>query len=253
MGGTAGRLGHCLICPTTLTKALNFDHLSNGSESQHGGLFSNESVYIGIIEFCNGATLTTDQELPRMRTARITASDEGIQGIQAMHQIRLDQKFEGSVYSWRCGSSSFPIEAIENLIGTCWLVTAPDELENPPAQPGQAQVSCLADQFGAFECRLDTVIVVVMRWREVDCGGRTIHMVQLSSVPQIVHDAVLPIRDIHEVSANRAHRRISHAPPPCPPCPLWKPQCPGPEEVTPEHAQNSWMSRDGVPEFVDVP
>ena len=160
---------------TTLTQTLYFDHLPYSGESQDCGLLSDQSVYVGIIELCNRPALSTYQELARVRTARITTSYKGIQRIEAMHQVRLDQEFKGSVYSWRRGSTSFPIEAVKNLVGACRLVAVPDQLEDASAQAGEAQSAGAADQFGALERHFDTIIVVVVRRGEVNCGRRTIH------------------------------------------------------------------------------
>jgi hypothetical protein len=121
------------IRATTLTKTLYFDHLPYGRESQDCSLPSDQSVYIGIIELRNRPALTANQELAGVRTARITTSYKGIQGIEAMHQVRFDQKLKGPVYRGRRGPTSFPIEAVKNLVGTCRLVAIPDQFENATA------------------------------------------------------------------------------------------------------------------------
>jgi hypothetical protein len=164
------------IRATTLTKTLYFDHLPYRRESQGCRLLSNQSVYVGIIELCNRPALTANQKLACVRTARITTSYKGIQGIETMHQIRLDQKLKGPVYSWRCGSTPFPIEAVKNLVGTCRFMAIPDQLENATAQSCQAQTAGTADQFSALERHFDTIIVVVVCRGEVNCGRYPVHV-----------------------------------------------------------------------------
>jgi hypothetical protein len=46
-----------------LTKTLYFDHLTDGGESQDGGFLSDQSVYVGIVQFCDRPTLTANKEL----------------------------------------------------------------------------------------------------------------------------------------------------------------------------------------------
>jgi hypothetical protein len=120
-----------LVLAAVLTKTLYFDHLPDGGESQDGSLLSDQSVYIGIVKFRDRPTLTANQELSRMRPPRVTASNKSVQGIQAVHQVCLDQELEGPVHSWRRCSASLSIEAIEDLICTCRLVAVPDQLEYP--------------------------------------------------------------------------------------------------------------------------
>jgi hypothetical protein len=166
---------YALVLAAVLTKTLYFDHLTDGGKSQDRRLLSDQSVYLGIIEFCDRPALTADEELSRMRTARVAAANESVQGIQAMHQVCLDQELQCPIHSRRRGSSSLPIEAIQNLISTCRLVAVPDQLEYATPQPGQAQPAVTANPFSTFERSLDTIIVVVVRRRKVNCGRCTVH------------------------------------------------------------------------------
>jgi hypothetical protein len=181
-----------LVLATILTKTLYLDHLPDSGESQDGGLLSDQSVDIGIVKFCDRPTLAANQELSGMRTSRVTASNKSVQGIQAMHQICLDQELECPVHSWRCGSAPLSIEAIKDLICPCRLVAVPDQLEYPASQPRQAQPAGTAHEFSVFERRLDTIVVVVVRRGKANCGGYTVHGVRGNSEKEIVHDGDVP-------------------------------------------------------------
>jgi hypothetical protein len=252
------------IFAATLTKTLYFDHLPYRRKSQACCLLSNQSVYVGIIEFCNGPTLTANQELARVRTARITTSYKGIQGVETMHQIRLDQKLKGPVYGWRRGSTSFPIETVENLVGSCRLVAIPDQFEDATAQAGQAQTAGVADQFGTLERHFDAIIVVVVCRGKVNCGRCTVHGEQLvlygdctlcarvnSGHPRIQAvtnghlrhrpPLAMPIpgsSDVDRVGGSPAHGK--------PPAAVHENPGTDPGRSRLELAKNSWMSRDWV-------
>ena len=87
-----------------------------------------------------------------------------------MYEIGLDEKLERPINGRRRGFSTFTIEAIQYLVGSGRLVTAPNQLEDTTSQPCQAKSSGMADTFCPFQGSLDTILVIVMRRGKVDCG-----------------------------------------------------------------------------------
>jgi hypothetical protein len=169
------RLGATLCVAAALTKTLYLDHLANGREPEDSRLLSDQSVDIAVIEFRDRTALSTDQELPRMRAARVAAADERIQGIKAMYQICLDQEFQRPIDGRRRSPSPLPIETVKNFVGTRWLVTVPDQLQYTTPEPGQTQATSPAHDLRSFDRSLDAVVVIVVRGREVDCSRCTVH------------------------------------------------------------------------------
>ena len=96
-----------------------------------------------------------------MRPARLAAADEGVQRLDAVHQAVFHQEFERAVDRRRLGAAAFEAQLLENIVGAHGLVPAPDQLEHPAAQLGQAQVAPRAKFARRRNRRCDAAVVVV--------------------------------------------------------------------------------------------
>ena len=72
-----------------------------------------------------------------MRAVRIRATNVGIQRIQAMNKIRLDQEFQRPIDRWRRGPFAITTQRIENIVGADRLVAVPYQLQHPAPNTGQ--------------------------------------------------------------------------------------------------------------------
>ena len=98
-----------------------------------------------MCQFRDGAAGPANQKLSGMRAARVRATNECIEGIQAMDQVGLDQEFQRAV---DCRWRHFParsIQAIEDIVCANRLVAVPDQLQYPPALLRKPKSSLAAD------------------------------------------------------------------------------------------------------------
>lgn len=135
-------------------------------EPQARDLLFYQLIDIGIVELGDGSAFSADQKLPRVGASGVGATDVGVYGIQAMDQIGFNQEIERPIDRRRRRFFTFKIEAVQNIVRACRLVTVPYELENTTAYLRESQ-SLFAAQFPcSLECRRDTGVVVVLRRRK---------------------------------------------------------------------------------------
>lgn len=165
-------------------ETLDFDHLADGRKAQIRRLLLDQRVDVRIIQLCDGPTLPADQELSGMGAARVRAADEGIEGVEPVHQVCLDQEIEGSVYRGWCRSLPLAVEALKDIVGASRFMAVPYQLEDAAAEAGEAQATLAAHRFGSRDRGGDAIVVIVLgRGKSVDGGGLLHRCSDLSSNP----------------------------------------------------------------------
>ena len=122
-----------LVARTIAADAVNFKRLVNSSKAKDCGSLPDHFVNVAVVQFRDGPACPANQKLSGMWATRVRATNERIEGIQAMDQVGLDQEIQRAV---DCGWRHFParsIQAIEDIVCTDRLVTVPDQLQYPPA------------------------------------------------------------------------------------------------------------------------
>ena len=97
-----------------------------------------------------------------MRMPGGIAAEEGVQGVDAMHQARLDQELERAVDRGRCRLVALLGELGEDLVGADRLVRAPDDFEHALADRGEVQPAAGADLDRRGHGPVDAGTVVVV-------------------------------------------------------------------------------------------
>jgi len=83
-------------------------------------------------------------------------------------QICLDEKIKGPVHRGRRGLLTFAIDAIQNVVGSDWLVAVPNELQDTTPYTRKSQAPITTQTFGGFDRRRDTMPMIVLRRRETN-------------------------------------------------------------------------------------
>ena len=154
-----------------LTQSLNLEHLMLCRKTEIGRGFLNQCIDLRIVQFGDRAATATNQELAAVRAARIGATDECVQRIQAMHQIGLDQEIERSIDCGRCCFFPHLFQAVENVIGTDRFMAIPDQPQNLLTQCGESQAALAAQFFRCFQrLRYTNAVIVPGGWNGVRRG-----------------------------------------------------------------------------------
>ena len=106
----------------------------------------------------------------------VRATDEGVKGLDAVHESGLNEKIQRPVDSrWR-RFLAIAAQFVEYVVGLDRLVPTPDDLEYPVSDAGQTQAPRPAPCFSIPECVGYAPCVVVFsvfksvcRWRLVHC------------------------------------------------------------------------------------
>ena len=96
-----------------------------------------------------------------MRIARVLAADKGVQRIQPMHQVRIDQEFQRPVDGWRCDPLAIVAEGGEDIVGAHRLVAVPDQFQYAPASLRQPEALVAAHLVRSIQGAPDTFSMIV--------------------------------------------------------------------------------------------
>ena len=120
--------------------------------------------------------MAADQELTAVWARRIRATDECIEGIQAMHEMRIQQELQRSIDGWWGRFAALTIQCIEDFVGADRLVAVPYELKNTAPLRGKAKSPLTTDLLGARHGLFDAacVIVLVRRKSYPGCCAHTV-------------------------------------------------------------------------------
>jgi hypothetical protein len=160
---------------TGTTQSLDLQDLVNGSESQVGGLLVDDSVDVCIVKFRDRTAGAADQKLAAVWIIGVGASDERVQRIQPVHEVRFDQKFQCPVNGWRGCFVAVIIELIENFVRANRLVAVPYEFQDPAPLHRKAQAPAAADALRGVDRPGYAAFMIVFLARETICGARLAH------------------------------------------------------------------------------
>jgi len=97
-----------------------------------------------------------------VRMPRRVAAEEGVQGVDAMHQPRLHQELEGAIHRGRRGLVALLGELGQDLVGADRLVGAPDDLQHALADRREVEPAARADLDRRGHGPVDAGAVVVL-------------------------------------------------------------------------------------------
>jgi hypothetical protein len=129
-----------------------------------------------IVDLGDGPALAADQQLGAVIALPVRATDEGVKGLDAVHEPGPNEKIQRPVNCrWR-RFLAITTQFIEYVIGLDRLVPTPDDLEYPVSDAGQTQTPRPAPCFSIPECVgyaprvvVFSVFKSVCRWRLVHC------------------------------------------------------------------------------------
>ena len=118
-----------------------------------------------IIQLINRLAGAADEELPDVRAAGIRTADEGVERIDSMHKVRLDEKLQRPIHCRRRSLQSRPVQPLENFVGTDRFVAAPDEFQHAAPLASKSQAALSADSLGIrYGCRHAMLVVMICMW-----------------------------------------------------------------------------------------
>ncbi len=82
---------------------------------------------------------------------RMAAPDEGMQGLQPVHQALGEQKLQGAIDGRRRRPWQFVANLFENLVGTERPVASAYDLQYAPALGRESQAAALAQALGVLQ------------------------------------------------------------------------------------------------------
>ena len=85
-----------------------------------------------VLDLSDATALATDEELSRVIVLRSIATQERVEGVQAVHQPRLLQELKCSIDSRRRSLLPIPAKFGKNLVRANRLMLAPHNLQNMP-------------------------------------------------------------------------------------------------------------------------
>lgn len=128
---------------------------------QAGGFFHGLDEGAVIRQLFGIAAAFTEQKIPGVRDTGVRAADKGIARGNAVHQLLLEQEFQGTVDRGRRRLVAFGGQVVQQLIGTEWFMAVPDQLQHAPAQGREPGAAGLAEAVGRSECVVNAMAVVV--------------------------------------------------------------------------------------------
>lgn len=125
-----------------------------------------------LLQFHCRVTLAADQELSLMNLPWVVAADKRVKRCDAMHQSVLKQEVQCAVYRWWSGPPTIGFtQHGQYVVGTQWLMAAPDQFKHPFAQTGKPQAAGFAECFRAGQGMVDAAAVVMRAARQRRVGG----------------------------------------------------------------------------------
>lgn len=149
----------------------------NGGKTEIRCFAIDDRIDVRVIEFRDRATRAADQELAAVWIVGIGAAYEGIERIKSVHQVGLDEKFQGPVHGWWRCVVAIALQTIQNVIRTNRLMAVPYQLKYAPPLAGETQAFLPANQLcGLYGLRY-TMIMVVLPGREFARRKSLVHRV----------------------------------------------------------------------------
>jgi hypothetical protein len=129
-------------------------------------------VDVSVVELGDRAAFPAYEKLARVGVSRVRAADECIDRIQAMNQIRFDEKVQRAINCRRRRFFPLIVDALQNIVGTDRRMTIPDELQDAAAYARKSQSLPPAQTLGSLDSGRNTVPVVVL------CRRKTIGVIR---------------------------------------------------------------------------
>lgn len=143
------------------TNPLDLQRLSACCKPLLTGFTGHERIYLTVIELGDRPATFADEKLTGVWIFRVRTADKGVNRIEAMNEIRLNQKLQCAIYSWRrCPLSAF-LQDIKNVVRADRLVAVPDQLQNLFPLGGKPKIAFPADSFCRLHRRFHAAGVVV--------------------------------------------------------------------------------------------
>lgn len=90
-----------------------------------------------IIDFLHGLASAAHEQLSRVLASGERAADERVERIDAVNQAGVHQEVQGPVNRRRRGSTTGPIQLVEDIVGLDRFMTTPHDFQY--ASPGRRQ------------------------------------------------------------------------------------------------------------------
>ncbi len=167
----------CLISCAITADALDFKGLLERLEAQLGRSLPDQFVDLAVVQFRDRMAFPADQELPRVWIARVGAADEGIQGVEPVDKVGLDQEIQRTVDGRRRDLAAGLVQLVEDVVSADGLVAGPDQFQHPAALPRESQPPLATDLHGRGDGLRHAMVVIVLFVREPYVGARLVHAI----------------------------------------------------------------------------
>lgn len=109
-------------------------------------------MIVGVAFFDRAAGLA-DEKLRQITIMIMVASDEGVQGFDAVDKAESGEKIESAVNSWRFRAATFRLQTVEQVIGFHSAAVFDDQFQDMFAQRREP----LARSFAYLSCGVEPV------------------------------------------------------------------------------------------------